>query len=143
MAEIDRHVRATDALRTAGLRATSQRIEVLAALSGVHDDATAQSLHERLHAAGHELGLATVYRTLATLVEVGLVDAMQHGHGTCYRVCAPGHHHHLTCVACHTVIEVHDCEVGSWAGRVAANHGFSDVRHIVELRGTCADCRAA
>lgn len=125
------------------MRATPQRIAVLAALMATRGDLTAQALHERLHASGIMLGLATTYRTLGALVEAQLIDSMQHGHGTCFRWCSAGHHHHLTCDRCHRVVELHDCEVGEWAGRMAAAHGFSDVAHVVELRGTCADCRAA
>jgi Fur family transcriptional regulator, ferric uptake regulator len=141
----DAHERAkaTAELRAAGLRATSQRIDVVVALARLDGDVTAQSLHEELRRGGSGLGLATVYRALAALADAGIIDAMQHGHGTCWRKCAPGHHHHLTCERCHAVVEVRDCEVGEWAGRVAASHGFSDVRHVVELRGTCERCRAA
>jgi Fur family ferric uptake transcriptional regulator len=134
---------ARDALRAVGLRATDQRVEVLVAVTAARGDVTAQSLHASMVAAGGRLGLATVYRTLGSLAEAGLVDAMQHGHGTCYRACAPGHHHHLTCDSCHAVIELHECEVGDWASSVAQRHGFSEVRHVLELHGTCAACRAA
>lgn len=135
--------RAAAELRTAGLRATSQRIDVLRAMEGIHGDVTAQALHEALLAGGTILGLATVYRTLASLADAGVIDAMQHGHGTCWRKCAPGHHHHLTCDGCHRVVEVHDCGVGEWASRIADQHGFANVRHVVELRGTCGRCRTA
>lgn len=130
-------------LQRQGLRATSQRAIVLAEMMGRHDDTTAQALHERLRPAHPSLGLATVYRTLNTLAEAGVLDAMQHGHGTCYRWCAPGHHHHLTCVRCHRIVEVRDCAVGEWAERVGAERGFSGVRHVVELTGVCPACHAA
>lgn len=110
---------------------------------GRPDDTTAQALHERLRGEHPSLGLATVYRTLGALVEAGVLDAMQHGHGTCYRLCAPGHHHHLTCVKCHRVVEVRECTVGEWAEDVGRSNGFSDVRHTVELTGLCATCAAA
>jgi Fur family ferric uptake transcriptional regulator len=130
-----------DDLRSAGVRATEQRAVVLDAMRSVHGDVTAQRLHELLQERGHGLGLATVYRALGVLVDAGLVDALQHGASTCYRACAPGHHHHLTCDSCHAVVELHDCEVGDWASRVARAHGFSDVHHVVELHGTCSSCR--
>ncbi|MCB0879458.1 MAG: transcriptional repressor [Thermoleophilia bacterium] len=130
-------------LRDVGVRATDQRIAVFDALRDVHSDATAQELHAHMAKAGTELGLATVYRALGVLVDAGLVDALQHGASTCYRACAPGHHHHLTCDSCHAVIELHDCGVEEWADRIARRHGYTDVHHVVELHGTCSDCRAA
>ena len=132
-AELQRH----------GLRSTTQRVLVLAELMARAGDVTAQSLHEELRAEHPTLGLATVYRTLGSLEQAGVLDALQHGHGTCYRWCAPGHHHHLTCSRCHRVVEVHDCDVAPWADRVARAHGFTEVRHQVELVGTCAACAAA
>jgi len=139
----DRLDRARAVLHEHGMRATQQRVAVLAALMGQPGDATAQALHAQLRASQPSIGLATVYRTLATLAAEGVVDALQHGHGTCFRWCAPGHHHHLTCTGCHRVVEVRDCGVGPWAHQVAEELGFSGVRHVVELSGTCADCRAA
>lgn len=128
-------------LRDHGLRATPQRAIVLASVMGGSEDTTAQALHARLAPYEPSLGLATVYRTLGALAAAGILDALQHGHGTCYRRCAPGHHHHMTCTGCHKVVELHECEVEPWARRAARRHGFSDVRHVVELSGTCADCR--
>lgn len=127
-------------LRRHGLRATPQRLAVLGALMDRAGDATAQGLHDELQRSHPGIGLATVYRTLGALADAGVIDAMQHGHGTCYRRCAPGHHHHLTCTRCHRVVELHDCEVGDWAERMAAASGFQQVEHRVELSGICGPC---
>ncbi|MCW2927337.1 MAG: transcriptional repressor [Thermoleophilia bacterium] len=122
---------------------TQQRVVVLAALMATRSDMTAQALHANLRADHPTLGLATVYRALTALADSGAIDALQHGGSTCYRSCAPGHHHHLTCEQCHLVVELHDCGVGEWASTVAAASGFSDVRHSVELVGTCDACSRA
>lgn len=135
--------RAAGLLRAQGLRVTAQRLEVLEALDGAAGDTSAQSLHERLRDGGSTVGVATVYRTLASLAEAGVIDAMQHGAHVHYRLCAPGHHHHLTCVACHAVIEIRDCDIDDWVSRQATRHGFTEVTHTMELAGTCGDCRAA
>lgn len=132
---------ADEILRRGGLRVTAQRVLVLDAMMREAGDATAQALHERLRHTNPTLGLATVYRTLGSLADAGILDTMQHGHGVCYRWCAPGHHHHLTCTGCHRVVEVRDCEAGEWVDRVARVNGFEDVRHSIELVGTCAACR--
>src|SRR5919201_3320345 len=101
-------------LRRTGIRVTRQRLRVLEALSQEPHDATAQELHARLRAAGEQVGLATTYRSLALLSEHGVIDALSHRPGeTCYRLCADGHHHHLVCSACHKVVELGDCDLGS------------------------------
>ena len=126
-----------------GVRATPQRLEVLAELSREQDDVTAQELWRRLRErSGSQVGLATVYRTLALLHEQGVIDSLSH-HGTehCYRLCADTHHHHLLCSSCHRVIEVDECGLGDWLDEVSARHGFVATDHRVEIVGLCAACR--
>src|SRR5215210_213696 len=85
-------------LLESGIRATPQRLLVLETLAAEPNDATAQQIHARLRDEGRRVGLATIYRTLSTLNEHGVVDALMHHPGeACYRLCADGHHHHLVC----------------------------------------------
>jgi Fur family transcriptional regulator, ferric uptake regulator len=129
-------------LEDAGLRATRQRIGVLAELMREPDDVTAQELHERLCARGHRLGLATVYRTLNALADEGMIDALLHRPGElCYRWCGADHHHHLVCSSCHRVVELSGCELGPWLDRVSSQHGFVATVHRLEVAGVCGDCR--
>lgn len=125
-----------------GVRATRQRLRVLEELAAERDDATAQTLWQRLRAADEPIGLATVYRTLALLHDRGVVDALSH-HGTerCYRLCADGHHHHLVCDHCHRVVEIDECTLDGWVTEVAGRHGFVASEHHVEINGLCEDCR--
>jgi Fur family ferric uptake transcriptional regulator len=127
------------------LRVTRQRVLVLEALADEPHDATAQQLHERLRAAGKSIGLATVYRTLASLSEAGVVDALAHRRGeTCFRLCRSAeHHHHLLCSECHRVVELSPCALEDWLAEVAATHGFVASEHRLEVTGVCSDCRQA
>lgn len=59
-----------------------------------------------------------------------------------YRRCSSGHHHHLVCRHCGATVEVEGPAVERWANAVAAEHGFSDIAHTLEIFGTCADCAA-
>ena len=126
-----------------GLRATPQRLGVLAELALEPNGATAQEVHDRLRARGSRVGLATVYRTLAALSEAGAVDALAHRPGeACYRLCGGEHHHHLVCASCNRVVELGDCDLESWLDRLGAAHGFTVTAHSVEVTGVCGDCRA-
>jgi Fur family ferric uptake transcriptional regulator len=116
---------------------------VLGALAS-RDDATAQQIHALLVEARARVGLATVYRTLATLAENGVVDTLMHHRGeACYRLCGEGHHHHLVCSGCHRVVELGGCELDPWLADLAAEHGFALEGHTVEVSGRCPACRAA
>jgi Fur family transcriptional regulator, ferric uptake regulator len=133
---------AIELLADAGVRPTRQRVRVLDELMGERDDVTAQELHERLRSSGEKLGLATVYRTLGLLAEAGVIDALSHRPGElCYRLCGPGHHHHLVCSSCHRVVELADCELDPWLERISQAHGFVTTGHRLEVSGLCPACR--
>lgn len=121
---------------------TRQQRAVADALGHTDDFTSAQDLHARLRAAGHPVGLATVYRALQTLTEVGDVDVLRTDDGeSIYRRCSTGnHHHHLVCRTCGRTVEVEGPTVERWADAVGAKHGFRDVTHTLEVFGTCADC---
>jgi Fur family ferric uptake transcriptional regulator len=128
-------------LQASGIRPTRARALVLEALAAEPNDATAQEIHFRLRERGHRVGLATVYRTLAVLGEHGVVDALIHHAGeACYRLCGPGHHHHLSCTGCHRVVELADCRLESWLAGLGDQHGFTVTGHTIEVTGRCADC---
>ena len=123
-------------------RATRQRAAVASLLDETEDFVSAQQLHDRLRHRGDSVGLTTVYRTLQSLAETGQVDVVRTDEGeSVYRRCSSGsHHHHLVCRNCGTAVEVEGPAVEAWAGKVAAEHGFIQVEHTVEIFGTCASC---
>lgn len=122
-------------------RLTRQQSAVAAMLGDTGDFSSAQDLHARLRSAGNPIGLATVYRTLQTLAGNGEVDVLRTDDGEAvYRQCSTGHHHHLVCRVCGRAVEVEGPTVERWADTVSAAHGFRDVRHTLEIVGTCADC---
>lgn len=125
-----------------GARPTRQRAAVAAALDEVDDFRSAQELHELLRRRGDSVGLATVYRTLQALADAGEVDVLRTDDGEAvYRRCSTGaHHHHLVCRTCGRTVEVAGPAVERWADAVAAEHGFTDVRHTLEVFGVCSAC---
>lgn len=128
-------------LRAHGLRATPQRIAVLDELLREQNDVTALQLYDRLRGRGQPIGLATVYRTLDALAQAGVLEPLAHFRDAlCYRVCREGHHHHLVCTECHSIVELTDCELEEPLARAAADHGFLATGHQLEVTGVCADC---
>jgi Fur family transcriptional regulator, ferric uptake regulator len=122
-------------------RNTWQREAVRDALTTREGFVSAQTLHSTLHATGSPIGLATVYRALADLASEGEADSLQQEGESLYRACTPGsHHHHLICRNCGLTVEIEADEVEDWAQRVAAQHGFTQPNHIVDVFGLCAGC---
>jgi Fur family ferric uptake transcriptional regulator len=131
----------TDPTAGGGLRPTRQRRAVVEALASVPDFRSAQEIHELLSDRGDPVGLATVYRTLQLLAEHDEVDALRRDDGEAvYRRCSRTHHHHLVCRSCGATVEVEGPTVERWTSAVAAEHGFTDVSHDLEIFGTCPRC---
>lgn len=134
----------TEQVRT-DRRPTRQRTAIAEALSGSPEFRSAQEIHAALAGRGERVGLATVYRNLQAMSTDGEVDVIRTADGEAvYRSCATDdHHHHVVCRSCGLAVEVTGDAVERWAEAVAAEHGFTQVRHTVEIDGLCADCAAA
>lgn len=126
-------------------RNTWQRDRVRDALDESRGFVSAQSLHALLRDEGTGIGLATVYRALADLAAEGDADSLQSPEGeSLYRACqSPGHHHHLICRSCGLTVEIEASDVEEWAHRMAAQNGFTEAAHVVDIFGLCAACAAA
>lgn len=126
-------------------RNTWQREAVTAALAEQDAFVSAQQLHSVLREGGTGIGLATVYRALADMAAGGRADSLQSAEGEAlYRACTPGeHHHHLICRTCGQAEEIEAVAVEQWAKSIAAEHGYTQPEHVVDVFGVCPACTAA
>ena len=128
-----------------GQRSTRQREAVSRVMAETEEFRTAQQVHELLRDRGDQVGLTTVYRTLQAMAEAGEVDVLRTAEGeNAYRCCeTSSHHHHLVCNDCGRAVEIEDPDVHAWTQRVAAQHGFHDATHELEVYGVCSSCWAS
>ena len=99
--------------------------------------------------ADRSLAQSSAYRSLAVLVEAGVVRRLVHGGDHAHFELAEHlteHHHHLVCDSCGTVLDVTLPErVESAMDRsfadAAGKHGFVPSHHAVDIYGVCAACR--
>lgn len=83
------------------------------------------------------LGIATVYRALRILMDMGAVEVVEiPGAPPHYERKHPHHHHHFLCENCQKVFEVEACATGI---DQLAPPGFRVKRHSLTLYGTCSD----
>lgn len=131
-------------LRERGKRLTVQRAaiwDVLAAEPDLH--LTAEEVAERVRARLPQVNPSTVYRTLDTLVEEGLVVRTDLGADRAYFEPTHEHrHHHLVCESCGTVRHVHDEALESLGDRLARSSGFRLGDRELTLFGFCERCAA-
>jgi len=89
--------------------------------------------------------LATIYRSMHLLEEMGMVKRFDFGDGTArfelVREGDDGHHHHLICTRCAGVIEIDECFLREMESRIAAQNGFKSVTHKLEFFGICPACQ--
>lgn len=127
-----------------GVRPTRQRLAVAEVLATFDDFRSAQEIHALLGRRGENVGLATVYRTLQKLADSGEVDVLRTEEGeAAYRRCSDTHHHHLVCRTCGATVEVEGPAVERWTKAIAAEHGYADISHTLEIFGTCPNCAKA
>jgi Fur family ferric uptake transcriptional regulator len=133
-------------LREAGFRSGGARRAVVDLLGRQRCCATAQEIHEATRRAGRPVGIASVYRVLDLLSELGLVQRVDVGDQAArYEPAGPGgdHHHHVVCDDCGKVEAWQDEGLERAVDRVAGKVGYRVAGHDVVLRGICADCGPA
>jgi len=125
------------------LRMTKQRNSVLQQLQQASGFQSAQQIHAALSASGIQIGLATVYRSLTALSANHEIDELKTAEGeTLYRHCATNkHHHHLVCRECGKTKEITGPSLEHFLTSVAKTEGFTDLEHVIEIWGTCSNCR--
>ena len=121
-------------------RQTWQKDAVLHALGQAQGFVSAQQLHKQLTQHGSVIGLATVYRTLNSLVADGLADSLVNAGESLFRDCSKDHHHHLICNGCGIAVEIEAKQAETWATKVAKEHGFTQVTHTIDIFGMCKAC---
>ncbi|MDV2988674.1 MAG: Fur family transcriptional regulator [Dehalogenimonas sp.] len=130
-------------LKTAGYKLTPQRRAVIAALVKSANPVTNQSLHAALKPDHPEIGLVTVYRTMALLDKLGLLCRFNYGDHISFRAGPPEHHHHLVCRGCGNVVDFTDHCPLELQSAVERNTGFRITEHTLEFAGYCRSCQEA
>jgi Fur family peroxide stress response transcriptional regulator len=129
------------ALESNGQRYTEQRAAVFRFLRGtdVHPSADEVFLHVREEVPG--ISLATVYKSLETLVGCGLATKLTYGDGSARYDGRTDDHHHLRCVSCGRVADLPGHADDREVARLAASaDAFHVTGYRLELTGYCDVC---
>ena len=127
-------------LRRAGQRVTPQRLAILRALGqGRHRSADEILADVEIHMPA--VTRSTVYRTLETFRDAGIVSETDLGHGVRqFEILGEDRHHHLICHGCGAMIELDDTIVQPMRDAIAARYGFTTPIEYLALFGYCAAC---
>jgi Fur family ferric uptake transcriptional regulator len=129
-----------------GHRAGGARTAVIDALGRRGGCLDADELVGALRDDGRRVGLASVYRALGLLADLGLLQRVALAGGSArYELVGPGgeHHHHLVCDDCGATTPFEDDGLERAIGRVSSRTAYAVQAHDVTLHGTCPDCQAS
>ena len=135
-------------LKEKGLKVTAQRLAVLETVaSRPEEHLTAEEIFTLVIVSCPDIGLATVYRTIQLLNELGLIDRISFDDGAVrYEIgSAPDReqkhrHHHLICRRCGRVFSFQEDLLEELEAKITATTGFAVVNHEVKLYGYCKEC---
>ncbi len=124
----------------AGIKLTHQRLEIFKEILSSRDHPAAEVIHQRLQKKLPTIAIDTVYRTLATFDELGIVKKLHvMGERTLFDANLD-QHHHFVCTRCKTVEDLYWPEFD----KTILPKGFNGVGQIqsrhLELHGLCKHC---
>lgn len=126
------------------LKFTSQRRVILSEFFRTGGHLSAEELFRLVKKKASGVGLASVYRTINSLVEAGLaIERRFLDRNSVYELNEPGRHHdHLICMRCRKIFEFENEAIEEQQRRVAEQLGFTLQDHKLELYGWCqkANC---
>ncbi len=122
------------------IRLTVQRQAILDLINRSNQHWDAEELARCLGENGEQLGIATVYRGLAALENVGLIQSIQLADKKRYERANKGHHDHLVCSKCGDIKEFCDSEIEMRQQKVAQDNSFHMTGHQLLIFGTCQAC---
>jgi Fur family ferric uptake transcriptional regulator len=129
-------------LRKSGHKATRSRLAILMAFRKAKEPLSAQGIIERIpHAMS--IDQATVYRTLKSLKEKGIIRAidLRHNHAH-YELVDVADHHHIICLRCGRIEKVEHQNVEAMERTILQNaKHFAEIKqHTLEFYGVCKAC---
>jgi Fe2+ or Zn2+ uptake regulation protein len=128
-------------MRLKGLRITPQRSVILETVSHLGGHPTASEVYHQAQRRLPGLNAATVYRTLESLRDAGLVDGMDDGGPSRFSLRDLEHpHHHLVCSVCGAVAELDPTPVRGFAAQIRRRTGFQVQTDHLTLSGRCREC---
>jgi Fur family ferric uptake transcriptional regulator len=142
MAMVTKEEKFRDFLAGRGLRSTPERARILDRIFATHEHFQADNLLKEMRSRGPRVSKATIYRTLALLVESGLLRQVMTGekHAHYEHVFGHAHHDHMTCTRCGEIVEFFDPEIERLQEKICEQKGFRAEGHRMQILGLCAKC---
>ncbi len=127
------------ACRNTGMRMTHQRLEIFREVAQSNEHPDAETIFKRVREKMPTISHDTVYRTLASLEEMGLVDRVETMAGRARYDANPDCHHHFVCTRCGSIADFYLDQAPSLPEGIE-NLGSAESLHV-QVRGICHNCK--
>jgi Fur family peroxide stress response transcriptional regulator len=139
--EVTRRVeRLSQGLRDAGLRLTHQRLEIVRVVAADETHPDVETVYRAVRERVPTISLDTVYRTLATLTDRGLITRVQFTAGPARYDANVARHHHFVCTRCGLVRDVEDRDLDAIRATAGVKRIGRSETVTVQFRGVCSEC---
>jgi Fe2+ or Zn2+ uptake regulation protein len=130
-------------IRDGGGRATNTRRATIGVLlNSGQAHLSAEDIVSQVKLQHPDVAESTIYRNLATLEELGVVEHVHLGHGPSTYHLAEDGHEHLLCERCGKVIEVPEETFAPLADQLATTYGFRIHPRHFAIMGLCRRCQS-
>ena len=124
--------------REAGLKITPQRVAVYEILLNSHNHPTVEEIYEEVKKRYPFVSLATVYRTVETLEQMGLAKKVCYWGSSARYDANTDDHHHLICVSCGAIRDIY---MDKKIDIPQELEGFETSGYSVNVYGVCPTCK--
>lgn len=124
------------------LKLTPQRIAVYKYLQSTTEHPSAETIYNALQEDYPTMSLATVYKSLKTLVEVNLVQELNVGEGNFRYDGNVLSHPHIQCLSCGRVDDIHNLSFEDLNEKVSSYTDYEIVSNQVYFYGICKECKS-
>lgn len=124
------------------LKMTRERRAILGEMLAIRGHFDADKLLAIFRRKGRPVSRATLYRTLARLVEAGLVHRieMATGQARYEPMFGRAHHDHMVCLRCGRITEFESRDIERLQGEICRHKRFIMTGHSHRIVGYCVDC---
>jgi Fur family transcriptional regulator, peroxide stress response regulator len=128
-------------LRDKGFKVTPQRLAIYSVLAATKSHPSAEMIFTELQPSYPTMSLATVYKTIEILKEIGLVQVLNAGEDSFRYDANTDNHPHIRCMTCGRVDDLFGIDISDFVGDVSASTSYQVTGQQFYFYGICPECQ--
>jgi Fur family peroxide stress response transcriptional regulator len=124
-----------------GLKFTPQRLAIYRVLAGTTAHPSVEEIYQAVRKEHPMISLNTVYNTVETLKEIGVITEVSHLHDRARYDANITAHHHIICIQCKKIEDLFDDTIQIPVPQKTASR-YKIINQQVEFQGICGDCQS-